>query len=169
MAGVFRTVYDASQQGPAWWFPAFGLIFVAVGVGLVIAAHPIGRMTGWQKRPRGLRGFSYFFLGFSLLWTVAASVGVFGSWYAAHTALSSNSASVVEGTVESFHPMPYTGHEDEHFTVDGVYFAYSDYAVTAGFNTTSSHGGPVHAGLYVRIHYIVQNGDNTILKLEIRT
>jgi len=42
--------------------------------------------------------------------------------------------------------MPYEGHTMEHFSVCGLPFAYSDYMVTAVFNHTSSHGGPIRAG-----------------------
>ena len=75
---------------------------------------------------------------------------------------------MVEGAVANFHPMPAAGHEDEHFTVQGVYFAYSDYSVTSGFNNTSSHGGPMREGLYVRIHYTRSVTGETITKLEVR-
>jgi hypothetical protein len=70
---------------------------------------------------------------------------------------------VVEGIVTQFHPMPAIGHDVESFVVAGKRFQYSDYIMTAGFNRTSSHGGPVREGLHVRIYYL--GGD--IAKLEI--
>jgi len=60
--------------------------------------------------------------------------------------------------------MPYSGHAMESFTVSGVPFSYSDYIPKAGFNQTSSHGGPIHEGLPVRIWYV----GNEIVKLEIK-
>ena len=51
----------------------------------------------------------------------------------------------------------------EHFDVHGVEFNYSDYIVSAGFNNTASHGGPIRPGLPVRICY----RDGEILRLEI--
>ena len=59
--------------------------------------------------------------------------------------------------------MPFEGHDTERFTVNGVGFSYSDYLVTAGFNQSASHGGPMHAGLPVRICY----RDGEILRLQI--
>jgi len=59
--------------------------------------------------------------------------------------------------------MPYTGHQDETFTVNGVRFSYSDFGVTCGFNNSASHGGPIREGLQVRIHYV----GNAILRLEV--
>jgi hypothetical protein len=43
--------------------------------------------------------------------------------------------------------------------------SYSDYVVTAGFNNTASHGGPIRQDLPVRISYV----GNSIVKLEIRS
>jgi hypothetical protein len=59
--------------------------------------------------------------------------------------------------------MPYTGHSEESFVVDGKRFSYSDFIVTSGFHNAASHGGPIRAGLYVRVSYI----GNVILRLEI--
>jgi hypothetical protein len=42
-------------------------------------------------------------------------------------------------------------------------FCYSDYEVTAGFNNSASHGGPIREGLPVRVSYI----GNTIVRLEV--
>jgi hypothetical protein len=74
---------------------------------------------------------------------------------------------VVEGIVEHFHPMPATGHDTERFTVAGESFAYSDYEITGGFNNAASHGGPIRAGLPVRITFVQEPSRNVIVKLEI--
>jgi hypothetical protein len=58
----------------------------------------------------------------------------------------------------------------ESFTVNGVRFEYSEYATTPGFHHTSLYGGPMKAGLQVRIHYTDLFGETvhpTILRLEI--
>jgi len=70
---------------------------------------------------------------------------------------------VVEGTVMQFHPMPATGHDVESFLVAGKRFQYSDFIHRAGFNQTSSHGGPIHEGARVRIYYLGED----IARLEI--
>ncbi|MGH9970245.1 MAG: hypothetical protein ACREBG_20950 [Pyrinomonadaceae bacterium] len=59
--------------------------------------------------------------------------------------------------------MPFEGHADETFVVDGHRFSYSDYDETKGFNRTQSHGGPMREGLQVRITHV----DGSIVKLEI--
>jgi hypothetical protein len=45
--------------------------------------------------------------------------------------------------------------------------AYSDHAVVPGFHNSSSHGGPVRAGLQVRIHYAPGVTSPNIVKLEV--
>lgn len=77
---------------------------------------------------------------------------------------------VVEGPVEHFVPMPYQGHASESFNVQGVGFSYSTYEITSCFNHTTSHGGPIHEGLQVRIAYVPTRDryePNCILRLEV--
>lgn len=75
---------------------------------------------------------------------------------------------VIEGIVEDFHPMPYSGHREESFTVNGVKFSYSDFDVSYyGFNNTESHGGPISPGRRVRLSYVASDGKNIILKIEV--
>lgn len=107
--------------------------------------------------------FPYGFLAFSILWTLVSFVSTYGDYRAASSARQDGSARVVEGVVTDFKPMPATGHAMESFCVSGVCFHYSDYVITAGFNQTSSHGGPIRNGLSVRVTYV---GD-TIVRLEV--
>jgi hypothetical protein len=80
------------------------------------------------------------------------------------SALRSGDCEIVEGTVERFHPMPHHGRSLESFTVNGVHFSYSDFDVSKpGFNHTESHGGPIHSGMHVRIHYRAES----ILQVEV--
>ena len=156
----YRLVYDVTTRPPELWFAGMGLLFVGIGVLLWRFRH---RLTGSSVRRTV---FPALFLGFAVMWTTVASVSVIGGHVSATRALRDGTAQVVEGTVEDFHPMPASGHDTERFTVKGVRFEYSDFIVTAGFNNTSSHGGPMRPGLPVRIHYV---GDKrpVILKLEV--
>jgi hypothetical protein len=65
---------------------------------------------------------------------------------------------IVEGIVSNFDPMPYGGHKQETFDINGIEFSYSDYGSYNGysrvFRNTRSHGGPIYAGAYVKIFYI---------------
>lgn len=97
--------------------------------------------------------FIYFWIGFASLWTIGA-FAITGSEYFLYRDIMKNKKyKEVEGIVENFDPMPYSGHKHESFTVKGIQFKYSDYVVSAGFNTTKSHGGPLDKGKFVRIRY----------------
>ncbi|MBV9459054.1 MAG: hypothetical protein JO141_16245, partial [Bradyrhizobium sp.] len=164
----FVKVFDVVDAGfRDWTFPAFGLIFVAIGV--VIAAFPailramnipsLDFQTGFR------RIFRYGFLAFAILWAILAFWTTFPQ-HLRHKALAEkNQCRVVEGPVENFVPMPFGGHAVESFSVAGVSFKYSDFIVTDGFNNTSSHGGPINRDSYVRICY--DPAGNAILRLEI--
>jgi hypothetical protein len=76
---------------------------------------------------------------------------------------------VVEGEIENFNPMPVEGHKYESFTVNGLFFEYSDFSPTYSFNQSASHGGPIHTnGQKVRISYISNKTNNYILKIEVK-
>jgi hypothetical protein len=118
--------------------------------------------------PRGLQGrarviFSWIFFIFSLLLAALVLPGTLLEYRRAASDLREGRYSVVEGPVTDFVPMPYEGHAQESFTVNGHRFSYSDYSMTAGFRNTTSHGGPIRESLYVRISY----SGNLILRLEV--
>lgn len=165
----FTKVFDIADVGfRDWTVPAYGLIFVAVGIGLVLFPSVLRTVNvPYFEFERGVGKFvRYAFLAFAIFWTVAAFWSTH-SQHLRHAALiDAKQCRVVEGPVENFVPMPYGGHANESFSVGGVRFAYSDYIVTDGFNNTASHGGPIRADSYVRICY--DGRDNAILRLEIR-
>lgn len=159
---TYVAVFDISNAGyKSVSFPVFGLIFVALGIIFVLSRT---RIPQWNQRGRVMRRiFPFAFLGFAILWTLVTFVSTYRDYRAASSARHDDTAQVVEGVVTDFRPMPATGHAMESFCVSGVCFYYSDYVVTAGFNQTSSHGGPIREGLPVRVTYV----GNTIVKLEV--
>jgi hypothetical protein len=147
-ADNFTVVFDVTQQGYRdWTFPAFGLIFVAIGIGVLVHDH----YRGVRKSTALRRFFPYFYLGFALIWTTVTFATTFTDYIRLRNAVRSGRCEIVEGTIADFVPMPYQGHAMEHFVVNGHYFEYSDFVVTAGFNNTQSHGGPLGEGRRVRI------------------
>lgn len=65
---------------------------------------------------------------------------------------------IVEGYVENFVPMPYEGHSNESFEINGVEFSYSDYESHQGYNNTKSHDGVIEGnGQHLKIGYIYYN------------
>jgi hypothetical protein len=167
--GQFVKVFDVLDSGfKDWQFPAFGLIFVFIGA-LIFFAPRLIKATGipfmdFKSRTSWL--FRYFFLGFAIFWTSTAFLATFMSYHRHKAMARNNACRVVEGPVENFVPMPYSGHSNESFTVNGVPFKYSDYEPTDAFNNTASHGGPIDKNAYVRICYDPKR--NAILRLEIR-
>jgi hypothetical protein len=152
----YRVIFDLYQKGFEWWFPAYGLLFVLVG-GVFVW---LGRSKNW---PRSRSFFGYFMIGFACLWSGVTFSSMFREYVALRSAYRHSQFSVVEGRVTAFRPMPYQGHQLECFSVEAQTFCYSDYVVTAGFNNSASHGGPIREGLPVRVSYI----GNTIVRLEV--
>lgn len=98
-----------------------------------------------------------------MLWTALSGGSLIIQLYSLLSDYGQGEYDVVEGSVENFNPMPYGGHQQESFTVEGVKFSYSDFSISPGFNNTKSHGGPIRKGLRVKVSHI----DNVILKLEV--
>lgn len=163
----YRVVFDIAEAGyKSWSFAAYGLIFVAVGAGLALAGDRWPGLLGnnwWANHPRMRKGFLKFFLVFAILWTVLSFSGTFFEYWSLKSAWDSGEANVAEGMVTNFIPMPATDHGMEKFCVNNACFEYSDYVITAGFNNTASHGGPIKEGLPVRVMYV----GSTIVKLEL--
>jgi hypothetical protein len=154
----YRVAFDLYQKAFQWWFPACGLVFVAIG-GVVLWLR---RTINWPL-PRSRKIAVYLVIGFGALWSGVTFLSTFKEYVALHTAYRRSQFSVVEGRVSNFRPMPYEGHQDECFSVQSQTFCYSYFEVTAGFNNSASHGGPIHDGLPVRVSYI----GNKIVRLEV--
>lgn len=160
----YRTVFDAAT--PNAGFSPFMLIpLVLAGVGALLVFMP---KTMERLLPNGPKGaartvFSWFYFLFSSTMSVLVIGGYFVGSDELRQGLESGQAVVSEGCLETFHPMPEAGHDDERIRVGGRLFTYSDYVLTSGFNQSESHGGPIHADSRVRIHAV---GD-TIARLEV--
>lgn len=110
--------------------------------------------------------------------TFAMFGACFTTWFLANTisdhnqamqALQKGTALVVEGQVDNFTVL--ASGKAESFTVGGTQFSYSEFSDSEGFHQTSAYGGPMKAGLFVRIHYINLEGDPSepvILRLEFK-
>ena len=158
----YVTVFDAADspfRNLRFLYP--GIALSAVGALLVFWPEALEKVG--FKRLKQRRFFRLFFFCFAILWTVVAAEAILTDALNAVHRPRVGGCNIVEGPVEHFHPMPSAGHDTERFDVKGVEFSYSDYILTAGFNNTSSHGGPIREGLPVRICY----RDGEILRLDI--
>lgn len=160
---TYKIVYDATQNGSAWGWLAFLVLFVLVMAVIVVAMRfppPWG--------PGGRTRAVFDWLGLVL----AVSVAFFGlartliNYREAAAKLRDGNYAVVEGSVTDFVRLPTggPGQKAESFVVDGRQFSYSGYNITeAGFHQLASRGGPIYEGLRVRIAY----SGSEILRLEI--
>jgi hypothetical protein len=120
----YSTVFNVTEVGyKSWGFPAFGLLFVAVGLLLPFLRTGVFR----KSSPTMEKWFPRIFLSFAIFWTSISFIGTFGDYRGAVAAMQNHRATMLEGFVSNFHPMPAAGHEMESFTVNGVKFEYSDY------------------------------------------
>ena len=155
----YSVLFDVSQKGYNWFPACIGLGFVVFG--LLGLKYPI-----WRGR---LRIHPFITIGLGLTIALSAMLFQYRNQYVYERLLLQNQVHIVEGRIQHFQPMPYAGHADETFMVQGIQFAYSDYGITPAFNNTRSHGGPLHEGLYVKIYYTNSRefaGQYAILRVE---
>jgi hypothetical protein len=161
----YEVVFDVADAGYRyWWGPAVGLAFVIIGMCRLIYVYKnLGNPV--LEPVLSKRGFVLpsFFTVFALAWTVLALVITLGDYLSLKEALDSASVEIIEGKISHFTPADDSDHVPESFFVNGQRFEYSWARVTAGFNQTKPHAGPVREGLWVRIAHV--NGE--IARLEI--
>ncbi len=167
----YRVIFDATTQLPDIRFTVIGVVLIVVGLAFVYLSRveppPIVVQRMFRTEPGLIRWFAAVFLGFNIFWTCLATATVLLPYLRTRRAMREGHIATVEGVVEDFHPMPYSGHDTERFVVRGVQFSYSDYISSSAFNQKSSHGGPIREGLRVRIEYMGDSRAAEIVKLEI--
>ena len=152
----YVTLFDVSQTAFHWAYPSYGLLFLLAGLILVFV------ISRWSRR-KSPRVMGFVMIVFSAGWTASAMYATHRDYMECMDAFRRNQVTVFEGVVEDFRIAPYEG-MDECFRVQSATFCYSDESVQPGFHQTGAHGGPIHAGLAVRITAYHRN----ILKLEAR-
>ena len=157
----YRVAYNIEQVWyPGWWIFAIGILLFSLGLGMIFFGdRKFFALTVSTKQRIIMPIFTCVFG--SLM--IGAGILNYSNFANLRDAARNGSVAIAEGKIEQFVPMPYTGHAQETFLVNGQYFSYSDYDLTKGFNQTQSHGGPLKEGLQVRITHV----DGSIVKLEI--
>jgi hypothetical protein len=146
----YEVVFDCAEAGYRnWRFPAYGLIPVGIGIWMLVRDRRLARQQPGVARARPWR--AYYITVFGSLWVTIAFIGTFRDYWLLSAALRSGNYEVVEGTVTRFTPMTKGGPAKESFFVNGHYYEYSDWGVSAGFNNMEARGGPIRQGLRVRI------------------
>src|SRR5579864_5525043 len=144
----YVTVFQISSGSAGFPFALLGLLPLIVGVVVIV-----GKWRFHWRRPNWL--YAVCSCAFGTIWIFLVSGPILTEGTDAFAAFRTGQYSLVEGTVKDFHPMPYEGHDEECFSVEVQRFCYSDYnAATPGFHNAASHGGPIRAGIHVRIAYL---------------
>lgn len=141
----YKLVFDVARAGyPYWWVPLTCLVMsITIGVLLIVTNSGAKRMHGCIALAVG----------------PLVSLGILRLTYQTYArirdALLSGAYVTVEGTVEEFRPGGDGDHVPERFVVwsDGVrhVYEYTPSQLDGGFDHTVAHGGPMRAGLHVRI------------------
>jgi hypothetical protein len=154
MEASYQTAFEIGLRSFPW-------AFFAIPVGFVIVGSLLIRFPRGKQIRQAVGGILVIF---SIFGIVLIGGGAIADFLEYRSAYARGDFSVIEGTVYNFHPMPYEGHQQESFTVNGVSFYYSDFDSSPCFHNSASHGGPIRPGLAVRIAY----HRGCILRLDIR-
>lgn len=162
----YKTVFEITEKGLDMIF-FMPILFVFIGIGISWFNIKYNKSTSPKKKFTIVFGF--IFSGFALLIVLLTLPSSISTRTKTNQIFENKEYQVIEGTIENFHPMPHSGHDMESFTINDVYFEYSDFVIHYGFNNTASHGEPIKRnGQQVRLSYITKNGDNRILKIELK-
>ena len=151
-----------------WRVVAFGLLITGIGAaGVVFSIAWVRRtnMANWWHRNEAQR--PVFVLAVSIIFL---TVGGFGfalrTWdaYQLLRAYADGDAGVVEGTVHVVHEQPRGGHvAGDLVEIDGVPLRVDYFQITSAYKQTTSHGGALAEGAYVRVwHY-----DRRVLRIDL--
>jgi hypothetical protein len=160
----WQVLFDAAHKQPELQFLVFGLALL-IAAALVWWKRTSLRPNGAPPVPDVAAGV---LLVMGLIWTgVGAGPLIRGVVYPqAESAV--DQSPVTEGLIENFQPL--TCHcpgAPESFDVNDVHFAYASAVITQGFSQDFASGGPIRAGLLVRIHYVGDPRSATVVRLEI--
>lgn len=151
----------------------WNLIPLLVGVGFLFNSITIIKSKDKEKGWEGfvtsffkIAGFIVAPIGIGIF--LLSTIGMSMEHKEYKEKLANDDVFVVEGYVEKFHPMPYEGHDTEHFEINGVHFEYSDYSITNGYHKSAPHGGVItQNGQHLKIKYVIdefeESNENVIL------
>ena len=135
--------------------PIIMIIFMLI-FPLIIKKFYEGKDVKWNIK--FVKPFCLFGILFVAFWSTVALIAQLNIYNKTVGAYNRGEYQIVEGYVENFVPMPYEGHADESFEINGVKFSYSDYNIHPGYNNTKSHGGVIKEnGQHLKIGYVYLN------------
>lgn len=149
-------------------------LFVGLGFFFCFKWYPAQNPGINQKGAEGYPSYVLFkWVGwivgvFAIFLFVCLSIAYYNNYLTTKKMLDNNEALIVEGYVDQYHAMPMEGHDTEHFEINGVYFEYTNFEISNGYNVPACYGGVVKEnGQHLKIKYIVDDaGNNLILYIE---
>ena len=112
------TVYDFGNESLRIGWMMILISFVLLGYGLSARSILSKRSTDCRKKQNFL--FGLFFGTFSLLFGLAIIPNNIVNYCRTKKIYESQRYQVVEGVVKNFVPMPYSGHQNESFTLNSA-------------------------------------------------
>ena len=163
---TWTTVYDFSNDSLRISWMLIPISFILIGYGISLFNIFLKQSKGKNRIYNTV--FGIIFGTFALLFALMTIPHNLKSYNETKEIYESKKYKIIEGVVKNFKPMPYSGHQDEKFTLNGIEFSYSDFDQSYyGFNNTKSHGGPIDKNIKVRLSYFTSNNKNIILKIEL--
>lgn len=162
-------VYDVAEDSFQWWLLVIPTLFAVVATTGFTSAARIGGAARGQRARSAL--VLLVRIGASVVAALAALalLGILLQYAFRRGAVQHavrGSCDMVEGEVYDHKAAGGGGHTPEVFKVSGVSFEFSQYRHDIGFRHTTPEGGPIRAGLRVRICYLEVPGQgNRILRL----
>lgn len=141
----YSLVFDVAEAGYRyWWLPSIG-IGLAIAFSLCASLKKILPIS--QKKILLLRLGS----AFCLLWSIILFISTYSDYAHMRNSLMAGNYKILEGTIMDFVPQAEGDHEPESFRINGHHLSYSFSTITAGFNQTRTHNGPIHEGQKARL------------------
>ncbi len=152
----YKTVFEVTEKGFHFIFmiPILLFFFGIVGCWAVFK----------NKGTIAQKIFMIFYTGFALLMVSILPLAIMERMEI-NDMYRKKEYKVVEGVIENFIPI----NGGESFTVNSIFFKYSDNIIQYAYHTTASYGGVLTSnGQQVRLSYITVYKENRILKIELK-
>lgn len=166
MNGNYQTVFDITNEGFDLSF-IIPLIFV-IGFTLILF---LTRKIRNHRNNKFWNTYAFFFniifLGLASFIFLFALNSSYKKYSVIKEITKNKTYLTIEGPVKNFTKFELSENEMESFSINGVYFEYSDYYHNGGYNKTSIRGGVINSeGQWLKLHYHNKDNENRIIKIE---
>ena len=158
-----KILYEATFEWHSMYYGA-GIVFV---IALIFYLCNRKKRFELDTKMQVIWFFSGLIAAGALIAQIIMGVSAVKDYQQVVVAYEEGNYKTVAGEVENFCPMPYAGHGEESFEINGIYFSYSDFIIQQGYHNAKSHGGVISAdGQLLKIGYVEKNNENIIVYIE---